>query len=143
MDLAFALVLPGLAGGLLIAGLLARLNRRPSSGLARRSTLDPISPDVINMAHIRVAGVGGLSMMAAGVVIAINLPEIGLSLLAGVGLGAVIAIGLIRYRSRSNAARPGGNGGLPPRVLALDEPSTPVRPPTGDTLAGRRAVAIA
>ena len=87
MDMALVLIVPGLIGGLVLAGLLARLNRRPSSGLVKRSALEPISPDVINMAHIRVAGVGGLSMIAAGVVIAVYLPEIGLSLLAGVDSG--------------------------------------------------------
>ena len=143
MNIALALVVPGLVGGLFLAGLLARLNRRPSSGVVHRSTLDPISPDVINMAHIRVAGVGGLSMIAAGIVIAVSLPEIGFSLLAGVGFGAMIAVGLVVYRSRATAARPGGHDGLPPSVLALDDPSPAIRRPEGDRPARRRHVAIA
>ena len=52
-----------------------------------------MSPDLINMAHIRVAGVGGLGMLGAAVVTAISLPEIGVALVAGVGLGAAIAAG--------------------------------------------------
>ena len=58
METALALTLPGLFGGLVLAALLARLNRTPSSNLSRRPDLEPISPDVINMAHIRVAGHG-------------------------------------------------------------------------------------
>ena len=57
METGLALMLPGLLGGLVLAAVLARLNRTPSSKLSRRSELEPISPDVINMAHIRVAGV--------------------------------------------------------------------------------------
>ena len=123
MDVALALVVPGLVGGLLLAALLVRLNRRPSSGLVRRSTLEAVSPDVINMAHIRVAGIGGLSMIAAGIIIAVNLPEIGLSLVTALSLGAALAVGMIVYRSRSTSAREGQNGGLPPSVLALDRDS--------------------
>ena len=131
MDVALALVFPGLLGGLLLAALLARLNRRPSSGLVTRSTLEPVSPDVINMAHIRVAGIGGLSMIAAGIIIAVNLPEIGLSLLAALSLGAALAVGMIVYRSRSASARDGGNGGLPPSVLALDRQQIAKSKPSG------------
>jgi hypothetical protein len=123
MDVALAFVVPGLVGGLLLAALLARLNRRPSSGLVRHSTLEAVSPDVINMAHIRVAGIGGLSMIAAGIIIAVNLPEIGLSLLTALSLGAALAVGMIVYRSKSTSAREGQNGGLPPSVLALDRDS--------------------
>jgi Pyruvate/2-oxoacid:ferredoxin oxidoreductase gamma subunit len=80
-----------------------------------------MSPDLINMAHIRVAGVGGLGMLGAAVVTAISLPEIGVALVAGVGAGAAIAAGLIVYRRRSSAAGPRADDGQPPRVLALDD----------------------
>jgi hypothetical protein len=130
-----SLLLPALAGGLLLAGLLRWLNRRPSSGVVSQSVLEPMSPDLINMAHIRVAGVGGLGMVGAVVVTAISLPQIGIALAAAVGLGAAIAVALIAYRGRSRAASPGGDDGLPPSVLALDErrprvdaPSTPEWP---------------
>ena len=129
MDVALALVVPGLLGGLLLAGFLARLNRRPSAGLVRRSALEAISPDVINMAHIRVAGIGGLSMIATGIVIAIYLPEIGFSLLAALVLGVMLAGGLIVYRSRRSGTGASGSDGLPPSVLALDEHTTRVPPP--------------
>jgi hypothetical protein len=136
-----ALVRPAVVGGLLLAGVLVRLNRRPSSGVVRRSALEPMSPDLINMAHIRVAGVGGLGMLGACVITAISLPEIGVALLAGVGFGAAIAVGLIAYRSRSSAAGPGGHDGRPPTVLALDNHAAPVGPRTKREL--RRASAAA
>ena len=143
MDVALALVVPGLLGGLLLAGFLARLNRRPSAGLVRRSVLEPISPDVINMAHIRVAGVGGLSMVATGIVIAIYLPEIGFSLLAALVLGVILAVGLIVFRSRRSAIDSGGHDGFLPSVLTLDEHSTRVGPIDGRDGIGPRVVATA
>lgn len=123
-----ALVLPAVVGGLLLAGVLLRLNRRPSSGVARRSALEPMSPDLINMAHIRVAGVGGLGMIGAGVVTAISLPEIGVALIAGVGLGVAIGVGLIAYRSRSSADGSDGDDGRRSGVLALDDHAARVGP---------------
>ncbi len=138
-----ALLLPAFVGGLLLASLLVRLNRRQSSGVVRRSTLEPMSPDLINMAHIRVAGVGGLGMLGAAVVTAISLPEIGVALAAGVGLGAAIAAGLIAYRRRSSAADPGADDGQPPRVLALDDHAARLGPRAKRDLPGGPVAATA
>jgi hypothetical protein len=143
MDTALALMLPGLLGGLVLAAVLARLNRTPSSNLSRRSALEPISPDVINMAHIRVAGVGGLGMMAAALIIAINLPEIGFALLVAMALGVITAGGLIVYRSRSNQPRGGGHNEMPPSVLTLDHDGPRRGSRTERALPGSRAAAIA
>jgi len=82
-------------------------------------------------------------MIAAGVVIAVYLPEIGLSLLAGVGFGALFAAALIVFRSRSTATRPDGNSGLPPSVLALNDDSARGRTPGRRTPGDRRTAAIA
>jgi hypothetical protein len=141
-----ALLLPAFVGGLLLAGVLLRLNRRQSSGVVRRSALEPMSPDLINMAHIRVAGVGGLGMLGAAVVTAVSLPEIGVALVTGVGLGAAIAAGLIAYRRRSSAAGPGGPGryvGQPPSVFALDERAARVAPRAKGELPGTPLAATA
>jgi len=143
METALALVLPGLLGGLILAAVLARLNRTPSSKLSRRSELEPISPDVINMAHIRVAGVGGLGMMGAALIIAINVPEIGFALLVAVALGVITAGGLIAYRSRPNYPGGGGNSEVPPSVLTLDDHRPGPGSRTGRELPGSRAAAIA
>src|SRR4029079_3654014 len=80
----------GLLGGWILAAVMALANRRPSSGLVTRSAVKMLSPDAINMAHIKVEGIGGLGLIAAGVLIAIYLPEIGMGLLAGVGLGTAV-----------------------------------------------------
>jgi hypothetical protein len=143
METALALMLPGLLGGLVVAAVLARLNRTPASKLSRRAQLEPISPDVINMAHIRVAGVGGLGMMAAALIIAINLPEIGFALLIAVALGVITAGGLIAYRSRSTETAGGGDNGMPPSVLTLDDHRPGPRSRTGRELPGSRAAAVA
>jgi hypothetical protein len=143
METALALMLPGLLGGLVLAAVLARLNRTPSSKLSRRSELEPISPDVINMAHIRVAGVGGLGMMGAALIIAVNVPEIGFALLVAVALGVITAGGLIAYRSRPNQPGAGGHNEMPPSVLTLDDYRPGPRSRTGRELPGSRATAIA
>jgi len=142
METALALMLPGLLGGVVLAAVLLRLNRTPSSNLSRRPHLEPISPDVINMAHIRVAGVGGLGMMAAALIIAINLPEIGFAMLTAVVLGGITAAGLIAFRSRSNEPGGGGDTEVPPSVLSLDRRPRR-RTATGRELPGSRAAAIA
>jgi hypothetical protein len=127
------LVLPALVGGLLLAVALFGANRRPSSGVVARSSLEPMSPDLINMAHIKVAGIGGLGMIGAVVVTAVALPEVAIATLAGIGVGAAIAVGLIVYRSRSNAAGPEGPDGRMPTLLTLDDHAAPAeRRPTRD-----------
>jgi len=142
METGLALMLPGLLGGLVLAAVLARLNRTPSSHLSRRPDLEPISPDLINMAHIRVAGVGGLGMMAVALIIAINLPEIGFAMLTALALGVITAGGLIAYRSRSSEPGGGGDNEVPPSVLNLDfRPRR--RSGAGRELPGSRAAAIA
>jgi len=138
-----ALLLPGVLGGLLLAALMAHLNRRPSSGVVSRSRLEPMSPDLINMAHIRVTGVGGLGMLGAAVVTAFSLPEIGVALAVGAGLGAAIAVGLVAYRGRSLAAGPGGQDGRPPSVLALDDRGVRVGQPTKRDVPGAPLAATA
>lgn len=120
METALALILPGLLGGVVVAAVLALLNRTPTSKLSHHAHLEPISPDAINMAHIRVAGVGGLGMMAVALIIAINLPEIGVAMLIAFTLGIITACALIAGRSRSNARAAGGDDELPPSMLSLD-----------------------
>ncbi|HJY33349.1 MAG TPA: hypothetical protein VJ260_00785 [Vicinamibacterales bacterium] len=137
-----ALLLPGVVGGLLLAALMAHLNRRPSSGVVSRSRLEPMSPDLINMAHIRVTGVGGLGMLGAAVVTAFSLPEIGVALAVGAGLGAAIAVGLVAYRGRSHADS-GGQDGRPPSLLALDDRAARVGPRTKRDVPGAPLVATA
>lgn len=125
MDVGLSVVLPGLLGGICIAALLSWLNRRPSgAGAVSRSALEPVSPDTINMAHIRVAGTGGLGLVAACVIIAMYLPELRYALSIGLGLGAALATILIVARAHT---RPGASGDRGPRAHAMlpldDRPS--------------------
>jgi len=126
MDAGVWLVLPGILGGICLAAFLVGLNRRPSRPrLASRSPLEPVSPDMINMAHIRVGGIGGLGMVAACAVIAVYMPEIRYALSIGVGLGAALAAILIVVRSTSRQARPGGGGPHANAILRLDDIPAP------------------
>jgi hypothetical protein len=59
---------------------------------------DPISTDPINISHIRVAGIGGLGLVAMAAVVAWNVPEIGIATIAAVTGGIAIAAALIMWR---------------------------------------------
>jgi hypothetical protein len=72
---------------------------------APRSSADPfgreaLSTDVINIAHIRVAGVGGLGLVAMALVVAWFLPRVWQHLTIGAALGVVLAVVLIIVRRR-------------------------------------------
>jgi hypothetical protein len=83
---------PGLLGGVLVALVLTRVRRRTDAESVTR--LQPPSPTLINMAHIRVEGLGGLGMVATAAVVAIFVPRIrvtvAIALLLGVGLATVL-----------------------------------------------------
>ena len=74
--------------------------------------------DVINVSHIRVAGFGGLGLVAVAVGMAIALPRIGQTLIIGAIGGAVAAYAVIRYRRThggpldSSHMQPGGRAML-------------------------------
>ena len=141
---AVTLMLPGIVGGVFLAILLFTLTRRSAGGtpLPRRK-LEPLTTDLINMAHIRVAGIGGLCMMAAGVVIAVYVPEIGWALGTSIGLGAALAVGLILHRERALKSSSGGGDSAPPAgLLSADRLSSPPFPPS-QRPSGDRPVAIA
>src|SRR4249920_3051004 len=77
----FVVVL-GIAGGVAMAAWMIWTSRR--AGRPRVST-GPIvethlSTDMINMAHIRVAGVGGLGLVFMSIITAIYLPSVGQAL---------------------------------------------------------------
>ena len=113
MDPVTPLFVLGVLGGVGFAIILRRLNRR-SVGRPGAATGEPISTDVINIARIRVAGVGGLGLVAMAVAVAVAIPEIGRSLGIGLVLGAALAAGLIAFRRSagplpSSAAQPGAN----------------------------------
>ena len=115
MDPVTLILIPGVVGGLAIAWAIQRLQRRT------QHPVDPFpnmsSTDVINMARIRVAGVGGLGLVAMAAAVALWVPRIGQSLALGLVLGTIFAVVLIFRRRRigpmpSSGRRAGANTAL-------------------------------
>jgi hypothetical protein len=124
MEPLLIILVPGLFGGLVLALLIAR-NRRgiPSTVVPRR--LEAPSPALINMAHIRVEGLGGLGMVAAVVAVAVADPRIRLATMVGVLLGAGLALVLIALRRRSSPL-PSGDGPDGRSTLGIEHRRTPL-----------------
>jgi hypothetical protein len=139
----FLLILvPGLLGGIVVA-LCARWFGRPAEDAAAIHRLQSVSTDTINMARIRVAGVGGLGLVAMATVVALFVPRIRLSISIALALGLASAIVLILHRRRtgplpSSGARPGGH-----TALAVYDPETATSPDAADPLPPGQAFAPA
>jgi hypothetical protein len=109
----------GLTGGIVLALLITARPSRPSSTVVPRR-LDSPSPALINMAHIKVEGLGGLGMVAAVIAVAIADGRIraatSIAALLGMGLAAL----LIAMRRR-DGGMPSSSGGPDDRsILHLD-----------------------
>jgi len=123
MDLLILFAAPGVVGGVVIGFLFIRLNRgRQADGPAYAFRDDPVSTDIINVARIRVAGVGGVGLIAVALAVAVSIPWIGVSLGLGLVLGAMLAAALILWQRRagpmpSSGRRPGAN-----TTLSIDAP---------------------
>ena len=101
MDPVTLSMIPAFLGGVVIALVWHRLQRRHTippgiDPLAR----EPITTDVINMARIRVAGVGGLGLVAMAVAVAVFIPRIGQSMAIGLLAGVLFAVILLLARGR-------------------------------------------
>ena len=64
MEPLLIILIPGIFGGLVLSLLIAR-NRRGTPPTFVSRPLDAPSPALINMAHIKVEGLGGLGLVAA------------------------------------------------------------------------------
>jgi hypothetical protein len=98
------LIIPGLIGGVILALFLARF-RPASHAPARREPegrpgLEPPTPGLINMARIRVDGLGGLGLVAMAIVVAVFVPRIRVEMIAALILGILLAAVLIGLRRR-------------------------------------------
>lgn len=118
------IVVPGFFGGLVLAIvviLLQRRQRQAPSFVAPPPHL-PISTDVINMASIKVAGVGGLGLVAMAFVVAMDVPMIGLSVALGFifGLAGALAA-ILRHRRTAPLPSSGRHMGAND-VLSIDCP---------------------
>ena len=97
MEPLLIILIPGIAGGVLLAFLLAHWPVRPALS-APAARLAPPSPSLINLARIQIDGVGGLGMVAMSLAVAITVPWIRLSVSLGLVLGAAVAAALIIWR---------------------------------------------
>ena len=119
MEPLLIILIPGLAGGLVLALLIFGLGRKPSGVVVPRQ-LDAPSPTLINMASIRVEGIGGLGLVAASLTVAVSDPRIRAAvILAGV-LGVGLACLLIALRLHAPGL-PGGNDPTDQSTLGLDD----------------------
>ncbi len=118
MDPVTLVVVPGLLGGIIIALVIVRFQRH---SLSRIDPFESISTDVINAARIRVAGLGGLGLVAMAVVVAVAVPRIGVPLAIGLVLGAVLALLLVAWRNRTGAMPSSGRRIGANTTLAIDE----------------------
>jgi len=122
MDPVTLVLVPGLLGGLVFALLFARLRRRRSGSEPPPDAFrnQPLSTDVINMAHIRVAGVGGLGLVATALWVAWFVPRIGQTLAVGLVFGVLIAVALILRRRRHGAMPSSGRRAGANTTLAIE-----------------------
>jgi hypothetical protein len=98
--------------------LFARANRSTTRTFVPRHLAAP-SPALINMAHIRVEGVGGMGLVLAVLAVAVSDPRIRVAMILASLLGAGLAIGLIAFRRREGAVPFGGHGPDTTRPLGL------------------------
>jgi hypothetical protein len=99
----------GLSGGLTLSFVIARTRRgTPPTFVPRR--LDAPTPALINMAQIRVEGIGGLGMVAAVIAVALADSRIRLATIVAFVLGVGLALGLIAWRRRGGPLSSAGDG---------------------------------
>jgi hypothetical protein len=90
----------------------------------RASSPDGTNPptDVINIARIRVAGIGGLGLVAMALLVALFVPRIGQELAIGGLLGVGLAAFLILRRRRTGPLPSSGQTMGANNILAIDHP---------------------
>ena len=116
-------VVSGFLGGLVIAWFFIRSeDRRHTRSAPDAFSSEPLSSDVINMSRIRVAGVGGLGLVAMALNVAIFMPSIGVPVAIGLLLGAVFALILILQRRRQGPMPSSGRQAGANTTLSIDAP---------------------
>jgi hypothetical protein len=120
-------VVSGFLGGLVIALFVLWSNRvRHTGSTTDAFSREPLSSDVINIAHIRVAGIGGLGLVAMALNVAIFIPRIGIPIGLGLVLGAVFAGVLILRRRRQGPMPSSGRQAGANTTLSIDTAPLPV-----------------
>jgi hypothetical protein len=120
MEPLLLILIPGLLGGLALALLIAGTRRGTSPTFVPRRLAAP-SPSLINMANIRIEGVGGLGMVAAVVVVAVTDSRIRLATIMALVLGGGLALVLIAMRRRTGSLPSAGDGPEDRSVLHLED----------------------
>jgi hypothetical protein len=77
----------------------------PSPVVPDPFTRDMFSSDVVNIAHIRVAGVGGLCLVIVAAVVALEFQLITAAMTIGLAGGVVTGVSLIAYRRNHPSPR--------------------------------------
>ena len=123
MDPVTLIVVPGFLGGLVIALLVSWRQRRSSApSVVQPFRRGEFSTDVINVSSIKVAGVGGLGLVAMAAAVALDVPRIGQTIAIGLAFGVVIAAITI-YRRRSTGSLPSSGERVGARTtLSIDTP---------------------
>ena len=93
-------IVGGTVSGLLMIALQRRAHLAPDIAAPDSFARDGLGTDVINVSRIRVAGIGGLGMIAVAVAMAFTIPRIGVSLALGLVGGFFASLALIAYRRR-------------------------------------------
>jgi hypothetical protein len=124
MEPVLIILIPGLFGGVILATLIAtkRINLR-TPGVDRQLT--PPSPSLINMAHIRVEGGGGLGLVAAVIAVALADSRIRVAIGIAALLGVIFAAILIARRRDHGRLISGGDDSGPHPILGLDRDPNP------------------
>ena len=100
MEPLLIILVPGILGGLVVALIASRLSaERPP--VPSRYQLRPADPGLINMARIKIDGIGGLGMVSIALVVAVSVPWIRAAVALSLILGVVVAALLIALRYRS------------------------------------------
>jgi hypothetical protein len=118
MDPVALVVVPGILGGLLIALLIAARRDRWSGGPLGG---DARATGAIDAARIRVAGVGGLGLVAMALAVAWGVPRIGQTLAVGLVLGTALAAAMILRRRKAGPMLSSGKRGGANTTLAIDD----------------------
>src|SRR5262245_64791916 len=110
MEPLLIILVPGVLGGIILAGLLGsrRITLRAGGGDRR---LAPPSPSLVNMAHIPVEGGGGLGIVAAVIAVALADSRIRVAIGIAALLGVALAWVLIALRDRRSLASGGDDPG--------------------------------
>lgn len=119
MEPLLILMVLGLFGGLGLSILIARYRRGTPPTFVPRRLAAP-NPALINMANIRVEGIGGLGMVAAVIAVAIADSRIRAAIIIALVLGGGLALALIALRRRSGPLPSAGDGPDDRSMLHID-----------------------